>query len=1142
MKYGIEGEPSREGAASSFDCHSSSEVSSSDAAFRERVSAAAVRLRKHIGEASMPSISNIDGECPKTPQLTPRSEVSSTREEETGTARHNAETFMQDAKAAIATMEQAAMVTMAPAAIRMTEVAARMEVAVARVEEIAARAEATEIGGLSPTSSQASSQCGTLSHRVVPSSAFGGGVGDGRGGPEGLREWMQEAYAKGNPENVARVDFLLDEFRTNEHMLIGNILTKYGHLGIGLPARWSRAQMGIGKRPKPKTPVLGFSSAELAGFVPKRAVSTAASMAETQREAQALCRDQTGAGTGATTASRPAKTVPGGLSFARHTSQPATNKPAPAAAFTFGVNPHVYGIGKLQRRLSAPSLKGQYHSLFNAQAGAGAGGTASSPQTHDAGGGMFSVGMTADPPASAKTRCRIGGLRRRTSAPFLIPGTKITEGEAQALSRAQAGARARATSAFPPAKTDTGGFLFAPPAQKTPATAAAFISGENPQVSGFGRLQRRLSAPSLKAQSRVLPRAQAGHSVGPGTTAYSAPSIDIAASFSVGLPADKSANDKPRRRIGGLRRRTSAPSLIPGTRTIEGEVQPLPKAQAGAGAGAEAGAGAGAGENRFSFGSAKGEPTERKLFGSRAASSVAKAGDTQGLFTHPPSSTASGARRTVIGLTSKKPVEDNPPAKYAGGFSLMAPSVAGGAIGFSSGREPPPHMFRASSVFGPSSEKASSPPTSAGAAVARGFGSRINTVLPRASSVVSAWPAGKTAGAPMSETSSSGTECVLFHELCENMITDSRSGSRCTSGHALCADCTTQYVEKTLLPRGTVWWDRIRCVDPDCDVHMVGLSVQRCLGSDLRSRIDAAQLDVVPMIGPEARRERERAARTPEDRASATTVATTTKPCPNCEVATEKNRGCKHMVCSMCNHEYCWICRSEWTPGHLGDTCVPCPKTWPKGSREIAASAHRSSPEMTPRELASFQERVAAAAANLRRSMEEVLMDDTSRHDRNSTMAGTRSALQTTANSRRGERGWRSCSPPTSATERQGQQETHPVNNGIETELSGTGAASSRGFSSSEMSSSDLEAFQQRVAAAASDLRRSMKEASAGTTSGTSYIGGPGRACWRSALHAPATSSVSRPVTEPQRNETQVAAAKNAEGDNEPPSTTQDGN
>ncbi|CAM9897243.1 unnamed protein product, partial [Ectocarpus sp. 8 AP-2014] len=936
------------------------------------------------------------------------------------------------------------------------------------------------------TSSQASSQCGTLSHRVAPSPAFGGGVGDGRGGPEGLREWMQEAYAKGNPENVARVDFLLDEFRTNEHVLIGNILKKYGHLGIGLPARWSRAQMGFGKRPKPKTPVLGFSSAELTGFVPKRAVSTTASMAEIEREAQALCRDQTGAGTGATTASRPAETVPGGLSFARPTSQPAANKPAAAAAFTFGVNPHVNGIGRLQRRLSAPSLKGQDHSLFKAQAGAGAGGTASSPQTNDVAGGMFSVGMTVDQPASTKTRRRIGGLRRRTSAPFLIPGTKTAEGEAQALSRAQAGARAGATPASPPAKTGTGGFLFTPPVQDTPATAAAFTFGENPQVSGVGRLRRRLSAPTLRGQSRVLPGAQAGPSVGPGKTASSAPPINIAASFSVGLPADKSANDKPRRRIGALRRRTSAPSLIPGTRTIEGEAQPLPKAQAGVGAGA----------NGFSSGSAKGEPTERNLFGSHAASSVAKAGDTQGLFTGPRSSAAGRARRTVIGLTSKQTVEDNPPAKHAGGFSFMAPSVAGGAIGFSSGRENTPQMFHASSVFGPSSEKASSPPTSAGAAAARGFESWINTVLRRTSSVVSVWPAGKTAGAPTSETSSSGTECVLFHELCENMVTDSRSGSRCTSGHALCADCTTQYVEKTLLPRGTVWWDRIRCVDPDCDAHMVGLSVQRCLGSDLRSRIDAAQLDVVPMIGPEARRERERAAQTPEDRASATTVATTTKPCPNCEVATEKNRGCKHMVCSMCNHEYCWICRSEWTPGHLGDTCVPCPKTWPKGLREVAASAHRSPPEMSLRTFASFQDRVAAAAENLRRSMEEASMDDTSRRDQNSTMVDTRSALRTTANSRRGERGWRrSCSPPISATERQGQQETQPVNNGIETERSGTGAASSRGLSSSEMSSSDLEAFQERVAAAAANLRRSMEEASPGTTSGTSYIGGSGRTC-----------------------------------------------
>lgn len=170
-------------------------------------------------------------------------------------------------------------------------------------------------------------------------------------------------------------------------------------------------------------------------------------------------------------------------------------------------------------------------------------------------------------------------------------------------------------------------------------------------------------------------------------------------------------------------------------------------------------------------------------------------------------------------------------------------------------------------------------------------------------------------------TRTPGSECVLG---CGNRVTVSSSGSRCAVGHALCADCTAQYAEKTLMPQGTVWWDRIKCVGPECEAYLLGTSVQRCLGRGLMERIDAAQLEVVPSIGPEARRERERAAkaarraaevarraaaaeaRRVEEDASKVTVVRTTRPCPNCGVPIEKNGGCRHMRCTRCNQRYNW--------------------------------------------------------------------------------------------------------------------------------------------------------------------------------------------------------------------------------------------
>lgn len=42
-----------------------------------------------------------------------------------------------------------------------------------------------------------------------------------------------------------------------------------------------------------------------------------------------------------------------------------------------------------------------------------------------------------------------------------------------------------------------------------------------------------------------------------------------------------------------------------------------------------------------------------------------------------------------------------------------------------------------------------------------------------------------------------------------------------------------------------------------------------------------------------------------------------TKDCPNkwCNIATEKNGGCNHMVCVKCKHEWCWVCLRPWK-GH----------------------------------------------------------------------------------------------------------------------------------------------------------------------------------------------------------------------------------
>lgn len=46
---------------------------------------------------------------------------------------------------------------------------------------------------------------------------------------------------------------------------------------------------------------------------------------------------------------------------------------------------------------------------------------------------------------------------------------------------------------------------------------------------------------------------------------------------------------------------------------------------------------------------------------------------------------------------------------------------------------------------------------------------------------------------------------------------------------------------------------------------------------------------------------------------NATWILANTKRCPKCDTQIEKNQGCNHMTCSNCKHNFCWLCKGDWS-------------------------------------------------------------------------------------------------------------------------------------------------------------------------------------------------------------------------------------
>ncbi|CAM9538939.1 unnamed protein product [Pylaiella littoralis] len=129
--------------------------------------------------------------------------------------------------------------------------------------------------------------------------------------------------------------------------------------------------------------------------------------------------------------------------------------------------------------------------------------------------------------------------------------------------------------------------------------------------------------------------------------------------------------------------------------------------------------------------------------------------------------------------------------------------------------------------------------------------------------------------------------------------------ARCPEGHAMCKTCVKSYVTETLMPQGTIFWDRIKCGGSSTCGHLFGPSVTSLLARSIVKKIEIKQMDVAHLVAGE------------RDPTSAKWISKHSKDCPNCGVPIQKSSGCMHMTCVVCRHDFWYDCDCKY-PRHAG--------------------------------------------------------------------------------------------------------------------------------------------------------------------------------------------------------------------------------
>ena len=121
--------------------------------------------------------------------------------------------------------------------------------------------------------------------------------------------------------------------------------------------------------------------------------------------------------------------------------------------------------------------------------------------------------------------------------------------------------------------------------------------------------------------------------------------------------------------------------------------------------------------------------------------------------------------------------------------------------------------------------------------------------------------------------------------------------------HHSCKGCTRDYITKTLGSKGTVYFDRVPCMELSCWSLIPAKEAKGALAKKVLADFERKEWDMSYLIGGD------------RDPSSQTLLDKDSRNCPNCNIPITKTQGCSHVVC-VCQHEFWYDCKCTNYPFH----------------------------------------------------------------------------------------------------------------------------------------------------------------------------------------------------------------------------------